>query len=631
MTTRNPLAQVLPRYQDRLRHQFTLSIDDRMSAQHQQGNQQGMQQPRGTFFVRPEPALCNTAHHSQPQPQTIFNSLLHPSMAPQQNQHFTQNWSLSSLKESSSVSVGMKQLHSSLPGGTTVTNYSLGLQPTQDGGSNKQSCVTMQSPHLSTMPHEHDTSFEHRGKLLADSSITASSINVSTASYAAPIPQVNMGEELLSTQPPMPYSARNTQNKARLAAVPARRLAPHSIISLEAKHFSNSTVSVPCKRSQTLPMDSVQKLVYNHGQQQPEQKQIESLIANSQLAAPSSEQVNQRKRSSYSAACEATLRAQQVLSNVVSSIPVDNTYTVLSHAVKPSQTTGTKSGGMSAGKRAASEQLEGKTEHKYAKVIAGKLSPLATIDTNLSLQQYFASLLDSRGYSNQNYCSLEGGYYCQPTDLQKASYGMKLIEAVRTSNEVLLNKLLKSGLSSNPCNAFGESIIHMVCRRGDHKLLKVFLDHGCSVQVSDDFGRTPLHDACWTATPCFKSVEMLLNKDRRLLHIVDCRGSTPLSYVKKESWQEWMQFFDRQKEVWWAHRDIDTEGEETPPELVGRQPHSIPIQDPPMALPCDIVKAIASGKIDPDEHRREKSCENTGDGKPVQKGEIPPPISVVPQ
>ena len=71
---------------------------------------------------------------------------------------------------------------------------------------------------------------------------------------------------------------------------------------------------------------------------------------------------------------------------------------------------------------------------------------------------------------------------------------MKVIQGVRKSDKTLIRNLLKAGLSPNPCNKFGESIIHMICRCGNEELLKIFLEYGCNLQVCDDFGRTPLHD-----------------------------------------------------------------------------------------------------------------------------------------
>lgn len=117
----------------------------------------------------------------------------------------------------------------------------------------------------------------------------------------------------------------------------------------------------------------------------------------------------------------------------------------------------------------------------------------------MTLVEYLSSLLTSRGYSTQHFAALDGGYFCKPTDFQKASYGLKLIQAVRRSDTSVVEKMLEKGISANPCNAFGESILHTICRRGDNELLKIFLKYGGCVQVCDDFGRTPLHDACWTS------------------------------------------------------------------------------------------------------------------------------------
>jgi len=249
-----------------------------------------------------------------------------------------------------------------------------------------------------------------------------------------------------------------------------------------------------------------------------------------------------------------------------------------------------------------------KSKFKYQKVVGGKSSSgsMATLEAETSPQTFLDKMLTSRGYSTSNFCSLDGGYYCKPTALQKASYGMKTIQAVRTSDVELLQAILDCGLSPNPCNQFGESVVHMVCRRGDIKLLKVMVNAGCSLQVTDDFGRTPLHDACWTAEPFFDCVELILNHDARLLHIVDCRGSSPLSYVKREHWKEWIEFFKRKADTYWPVRDVSKEGEQPPPALAGASAHSGPISDPKNAIPVELATLIASGKLDPKEFLRRK-------------------------
>mmetsp|Transcript_9561 Transcript_9561/g.27256 ORF Transcript_9561/g.27256 Transcript_9561/m.27256 type:complete len:374 (-) Transcript_9561:276-1397(-) len=218
-----------------------------------------------------------------------------------------------------------------------------------------------------------------------------------------------------------------------------------------------------------------------------------------------------------------------------------------------------------------------------------------------SPQSFLDNALEERGYSVRKFCSLEGGYYCRPTPLQQASYGCRLSQAVRSSDATLLRRLLDSGLSPNPCNSFGESLVHMICRRGDHKLLRIMLEAGCSLQVTDDYGRTPLHDACWKADPSFETVQLILDADKNLLNLMDCRGSSPLSYVSKDKYPIWIQFLSSKLDRFWPRRDIATEGVQRPPALALRQPHSMPIQDPLNALPLEVAAMVSNGRMEPEE------------------------------
>ena len=219
----------------------------------------------------------------------------------------------------------------------------------------------------------------------------------------------------------------------------------------------------------------------------------------------------------------------------------------------------------------------------------------------LSPQDYLDKLLKERGYSTEKFCSLNGGYYCRPSTLQTASHGTVTVKAVRSSNKVLMREMLKCGLSANPCNSFGESIVHMICRRGDHELLQILLDHDATLQVADDFGRTPLHDACWTAEPFFELVEIVLKHDRRMINITDCRGSLPLAYVNKKHWKQWIEFLRRKKDVFWPQRDTKADGEEPKPELMMKEPHSIPVPIPSKPASLDMARLISMGKISPEE------------------------------
>ena len=89
---------------------------------------------------------------------------------------------------------------------------------------------------------------------------------------------------------------------------------------------------------------------------------------------------------------------------------------------------------------------------------------------------------------------------------------MEFVAAVRGSDVKRLRQLALEGRHMNACNKYGESIVHMACRRGDLEVLTFLVSTGAILDVADDFGRTPLHDACWTPEPRFDVVTFLLNK-----------------------------------------------------------------------------------------------------------------------
>lgn len=100
-------------------------------------------------------------------------------------------------------------------------------------------------------------------------------------------------------------------------------------------------------------------------------------------------------------------------------------------------------------------------------------------------------------------------------------------------------------------NRFGESIVHLATRRGSAPVLQFLLAHNASVRICDDYGKTPMHDAFWTAEPRFDLVSMMLDVDWRLLRAADIRGATPLRYAKKKNWRVWCAFLDHVKDRHW--------------------------------------------------------------------------------
>ena len=207
------------------------------------------------------------------------------------------------------------------------------------------------------------------------------------------------------------------------------------------------------------------------------------------------------------------------------------------------------------------------------------------------------STVRSRGYGVETFATLQSAYHNKPTPLQEASYGVYLLDLVKNGDADGLRAALAAGLSKNPCNKDGESLLHLICRRGDSSLLSVMLEAGCDIQVADDYGRTPLHDACWAAKPAFAVVEMLLERDAGLFYLTDSRGAVPLSYVPKEHWSQWLQFLESKKDVYWQRGGSCS----LPPALTLQEPNTRPAPHPKQALTVDLARMVSMGKMKPAE------------------------------
>ncbi|KAL3943505.1 MAG: hypothetical protein SGBAC_002430 [Bacillariaceae sp.] len=217
-------------------------------------------------------------------------------------------------------------------------------------------------------------------------------------------------------------------------------------------------------------------------------------------------------------------------------------------------------------------------------------------------QQFLDQELAARGYSVKRHASLQSGYHCPPNPLQLASFGNHMNQAVRQTDPQLLVDLLKVGVSPNACNKFGESVVHSVCRRGEAEKLQILLDHNCSIQVSDDYGRTPLHDACWQSdNPDFDTVRILLAIDRDLMFMTDIRGSTALTYVKKENQEAWISFLKKEMDHYWPKSGMDNKLRVPPLTLESPGSRTLPSQITNLGL--DVISLLATGQLSPTEPR----------------------------
>ena len=134
---------------------------------------------------------------------------------------------------------------------------------------------------------------------------------------------------------------------------------------------------------------------------------------------------------------------------------------------------------------------------------------------------------------------MEEGFFVTLTEM----YDQKVVNAIRSNDAESLRKLHAGGTNLQCGNRFGETLIHLACRRSDKNLVSFLLDEaGISLRVRDDFGRTPFHDACWRAEPDLDLLDMLLDRAPELLMLSDKRGHTPLCYSRREHWDKLVPF-----------------------------------------------------------------------------------------
>ena len=132
----------------------------------------------------------------------------------------------------------------------------------------------------------------------------------------------------------------------------------------------------------------------------------------------------------------------------------------------------------------------------------------------------------------------------RPTQEATDAYDLSVVQAIRNDDIERLRIMLREGKSFNACNRFGESLIHMVCRRGNIPMATFLIMEACvDVDVRDDFGRSPIHDACWTSKPNVAIMDLLVNSvSPEMLLAEDVRGHTPFDYARKEHYEEWCQY-----------------------------------------------------------------------------------------
>jgi Ankyrin repeats (3 copies) len=181
---------------------------------------------------------------------------------------------------------------------------------------------------------------------------------------------------------------------------------------------------------------------------------------------------------------------------------------------------------------------------------AEKVTSGAT-NNSVNPSEYVRASFESNGNNPDEVTEAAQKSFQTVTEQMISSYQAHKLQYVRDDNlEKLRELVLTQGASTlDCCNRFGESLMHMACRRGRLGIIK-FLVTECrlSLRVKDDFHRTPLHDACWTQEPQLELMDFLISQVPDLLLVPDLRGHTPFHYARREHWDQWMEFLCARKD-----------------------------------------------------------------------------------
>jgi ankyrin repeat protein len=134
-------------------------------------------------------------------------------------------------------------------------------------------------------------------------------------------------------------------------------------------------------------------------------------------------------------------------------------------------------------------------------------------------------------------------FFVSATEDEVAAYTTEVLTVVRSNDLQTLKQMHSTGQANLKCtNQFGESLLHLACRRGFHDMVTLLLDNDVPVRITDDCGRNPLHDVCWNPTPQLAICRMLFERDPVLFFISDSRGFTPFDYARAEHFLSWKKF-----------------------------------------------------------------------------------------
>ncbi|KAL3908574.1 MAG: hypothetical protein SGARI_002998 [Bacillariaceae sp.] len=193
---------------------------------------------------------------------------------------------------------------------------------------------------------------------------------------------------------------------------------------------------------------------------------------------------------------------------------------------------------------------------------------------------YAKAAFKSNGHSVQEVRAQYEAKLQTPSKDMIQAYGSKVLNLVRQGDLEGLKKAQEEGTNVQCCNRFGESLLHLACRRSYTEIADFLIASTGKkdiedkivenkpedakessttstatatttsqnmLHIRDDYQRTPLHDACWTVEPNLELVDLLLRHAPEQVVMEDVRGNTPFDYVRKDHYGMWLRFLWERK------------------------------------------------------------------------------------
>lgn len=103
--------------------------------------------------------------------------------------------------------------------------------------------------------------------------------------------------------------------------------------------------------------------------------------------------------------------------------------------------------------------------------------------------------------------------------------GEAVFHASRRGELELLESLLDKGASTNFCDQYGLTALHIAAIKGNKNAVMILVEYGANLECQDSDGNTPLHLA--VESGCNETVEVLVNRGANI-NAKSKKGATPL-------------------------------------------------------------------------------------------------------